>query len=148
MVIPRAKPLTLTFVRVALGLIALMHGLANTFGLFGGPGLEEFATQMEAKVSIAPGLTTYVVAIGELLAGISLVLGPFARISAAVLMLFVVLGCFVTARYTTFFIGNNGFEYLLALFALTLVVCVHGPGQLILKLPKRKKKDKKGQDKE
>jgi putative oxidoreductase len=131
-----AQNLTLTVIRVSLGLIALMHGLANSFGLFGGPGIERFATDMEARLAIAPGLTSFVVAFGELFIGLALISGAFARIAASVALILVVAMTFVTARYTTFFVQNAGFEYLLALAALCLVVTMFGAGAFCLDVGK------------
>jgi putative oxidoreductase len=129
-----AQSLSLTFARIGLGVIAGVHGLANTFGLFGGPGIERFAADMEARMSVGAGLTSTVVAFGELFAGLSLVLGPFARISATLVLVLVCGVCFVSARYTTFWVKDNGIEYLLALAALSVVVMAHGPGAFCLDL--------------
>lgn len=130
------QDLTLTIARVALGTIALVHGLSNTFGLFGGPGIEKFATDMEAHISVAPALTSHVVAFGELFIGLSLVLGPLARISALLALLLVAAVTFVGARYTDFWVKDNGIEYLLALAALSQVVMIQGPGAFCLDLGK------------
>ncbi len=62
----RSKALSLTYVRLCLGGILLMHGLANTFGLFGGPGLASFADEIEARMSIGADLAAYIVAFGQL----------------------------------------------------------------------------------
>jgi uncharacterized membrane protein YphA (DoxX/SURF4 family) len=122
-----SNQLVLTFSRLTLASIAVMHGLANGFGLFGGPEIEGFTTKLSGTAST--GSATLPLWAGlELLVGICLLLGSFARVAAGVGFALVVVLVVVDERYTTFWAGDKGLEFPLAVAALCLVVLTHGPG--------------------
>ena len=139
----KARNLSLTFARIALGGIAFMHGLANAFGVMGGPGVEQAAADMAASVSSSQATVATVVAWVELICGLALVLGSFAKTSALLLLALVVAHVIASERYRTFFVRENGFEFLLAIAALCVIVAVHGPGAFCIdvkQLLRRKEK--------
>jgi uncharacterized membrane protein YphA (DoxX/SURF4 family) len=79
-------------------------------------------------MSTGAGTITPIWAALELLVGVCLLLGSFARFAAALgLALLVVLVIF-DQRYTSFWAANRGLEFPLTLIALSLVVLTHGPG--------------------
>lgn len=129
-----ASALASTFTRLVLGGIALAHGLANTFGLFGGPGHAKLAQDMAARIGVAPEVLAWVVSIGQLVAGAMLVLGVLARPAALAMLVLVVASAVASVRYEAFFVRDNGLEYPLALAALCLAVAAQGPGALRMQL--------------
>lgn len=133
----RGKISSLTYTRMALGLISLVHGVANVFGIFGRPGLGGLASDVADHVSVAPGLIAYLVAIGQFVCGVSLLLGPFARLSALVLLVLIVGHLLASARYEAFFVSRGGCEYLLALTAMCGIVAAYGPGALQFKFARK-----------
>lgn len=132
-----ASALALTFTRLVLGGIALVHGLANAFGLFGGPGHEKLAAAIAARISAAPEVLAWVISIGQLVAGLALVLGVFARSAALLMLLLVVASAVALTKYDQFFVRDDGLEYPLALAALCLAVAAQGAGALRLQLGSR-----------
>lgn len=137
------QALSLTFVRVALGVIALVHGIANTFGVWGGPGVEAVAGDVAKQVAGDSGALTTAVSVTQLLLGLLLVLGPFARIAAMVVLGLLAVHFVGSERWQTFFVRDNGFEFLLAVAALCAVVIAHGPGPFTVKLQPRGRKKQK-----
>ena len=129
-----ASALALTFTRLVLGGIALVHGLANAFGLFGGPGHQAMATAIGQRISMAPETLAWVISIGQLVAGLALVLGVFARSAALLMLLLVVASAVALTKYDQFFVRHDGLEYPLALAALCLAVAAQGAGALRLQL--------------
>ena len=139
-----AGKLSFTFARLALGAIVLVHGVANTFGVWGGPGVDEAGKDIAAQVSVSPTSMATVVSLVELLAGLALLLGSFARVAAIVMAALVVVHMLASARFKAFFVRDNGLEYLLAIAALCIVVAVNGPGRFCLDIKKlMSKKPKK-----
>ncbi len=112
----RKDGLSLTLLRVILGIIFFMHGfakfhdgIANTVGFFESLGI--------------PGFAAYVVALMELLGGIALILGLGTRVVAGVLAVILVVAT-LKVKLAVGFLGNGqmaGYELDLALF----VICVY-----------------------
>lgn len=131
----KAIDTALLIVRIILGTIFIAHGSQKLFGAFGGPGLSGIVDML--------GPAGYLVAIGEFFGGIGILLGVLARLSATAI-LFIMAGAIVLVHgQHGLFLSNNGFEYVLALIGLSLVVLLLGPGcyafGALLSLPKSKK---------
>lgn len=122
-------------VRVVVGLCFLLHGVQKVFGAFDGMGLSGFVAYVEARGVIAPTLTAYVVAFGELLAGVALLVGFFHR-TAAVAILVIMAGAFI---YVTdgYFLAK-GYEYNLALAAMAFLILMGGPGAYAYRMELKK----------
>ncbi len=107
----------LFLVRLALGVVFIAHGwqkFANmdaTVGFFGTLGLAPFFA--------------YLVAAIELLGGLAVLLGVFARV-AAVLLVLVMIGAIAMVKSKVGFFG--GYEFDLALLLAALAVAVSGAG--------------------
>lgn len=123
----------LTIVRVVLGIIFLMHGGQKVLGWFGGLGL---AGTVGAMTQMGlPAFLVYIVAFTEFLGGIALILGLLSRLAAFGIMC-VMIGAIVTVHWKNGFFINwynipnvgHGFEYNLALIAMSLGVILGGPG--------------------
>lgn len=119
--------LVLTFSRLTISSVAVMHGLAHGFGAFGGPGMEGFATKLSEQVSTGKGTIPLWAGL-ELVIGICLLLGSFARIAAGIAVAMLVVLVILDERYTRFWAVERGLEFPLVLIALSLVVVTHGPG--------------------
>lgn len=122
-------------VRIVVGLCFLLHGLQKVTGAFDGMGLSRFVDYVEARGVIAPTLTAYIVAFGELFAGVALLVGFFHR-TAAIVILVIMAGAFL---YVTegYFLAR-GFEYNLALAAMAFLILMAGPGAYAYRMELKK----------
>jgi putative oxidoreductase len=132
-----ALDVSLLVMRLIVGLIFAVHGSQKVFGLFGGPGLAEFVRQMNM------GPVGYLVAIGECFGGLGIMVGLFARFSAAANIV-IMLGAIVLVHgQNGFLMSDNGFEYNLALIGLLIPILILGPGRIslgrFLPLPKSRR---------
>jgi putative oxidoreductase len=116
--------------RVPLGIIFVAHGAQKLFGWFGGYGLEGTGQWM-ASIGLHPGyLMALLAGSAEFFGGIALVLGLLVRPAAAALA-FSMLVAIVTVHIGHgLFVGNNGYEYALAMFAASVSLLVSGAGRV------------------
>lgn len=126
----------LFFVRVVLGVIFFMHGAQKVLGMFGGPGLEGTVGFM-GKMGV-PAFLAYVSAFTEFLGGIFLVFGFLSRISAIGLFINMLVAVALVHLKNGFFMQTQGYEYNLALMAMTIGVAIGGPGALHITDAERK----------
>jgi putative oxidoreductase len=129
-----AVDFSLLVMRVIVGTIFFVHGAQKLFGMFGGKGLEATVEQM--------GPVGYLVAIGECLGGLGLVVGFLTRFSAAANIGIMIGAIAIVHGKNGFLLSNNGYEYNLALIGLLVPILLCGPGRYslgrLLPLPKRK----------
>lgn len=126
--------IALTVIRLVLGLIFFMHGGQKVMGWFGGGGLT--ATVQAMTGMGLPAVLVYLVAFGEFLGGIGLLTGTLTRVAAAGITI-IMAGAIVTVhRKNGFFINwfmtpgkGHGFEYNLALIAMSLSLILGGGGR-------------------
>jgi putative oxidoreductase len=127
-----AVDLSLVIVRVVVGVILAAHGAQKTFGAFGGAGL--------AATVAGLGPIGYLVAIGEFLGGVGLIVGFLCRFSAASNIVIMLGAIAMVHGKNGFFQSAGGFEYNLALIGLLLPTLIAGPGKFaigrFLPLPK------------
>ena len=136
--LPEWKDEALLVLRLALGVIFVMHGAQKVLGLFGGTGLQATVENFQSHLGIPPALG-YTAAFTEFFGGFALVVGLLTRLSA--------LGIGVTMAVATlkvhlangFFINwfcaegkGHGFEYNLALLAMALALVLTGGGRYSL----------------
>lgn len=118
--------------RVPVGLILAAHGAQKLFGWFGGYGLEGTG-QWLASIGLAPGYLMALLAGGaEFFGGLALVLGLLTRPAALVSAFTMLVAIFAVHIGNGLFMSNNGYEYALALFAVTLALAVQGAGRFAL----------------
>jgi len=113
----------ITFLRVVVGIIFLVHGGQKLF-IF---GLRNVATFMHQLGIPFPLLSAVVVTIVEFVGGLALVLGLFTRWTAflnAIDMLVAVLAVHLRGG----FFLPKGFEYALTLLAASVALALVGPG--------------------
>lgn len=113
----------LLVVRVALGIVFVMHGGQKAF-VFGHSGL---TAGMAALGLPFPAFSAALITIVELGGGIALLAGAFTRIAA-----FLIAGAMgvatVTAHLANGFFMPTGFEFTLTLMLTSLALVMTGPG--------------------
>jgi putative oxidoreductase len=116
----------LLLIRLVVGLTLAAHGAQKLFGWFGGPGYDKVARGFAGR-GLRPGwLWAGLAILGEVGGGLSLALGFLTPLGAAG-----ALGAMFMAVTTQvkngFFNDHGGFEYPLALLAMSLAVGIAGP---------------------
>jgi putative oxidoreductase len=114
--------------RLALAAIFIAHGAQKVLGSFHGPGLAKFTSFPAPFPFMRPGwLWMGAAAFAELLGGALLLLGLLTRVGA-----FLILCVMVTAiagpTWNAGFFAPNGFEFPLALAAMSLALLISGGG--------------------
>jgi putative oxidoreductase len=126
---------TLTVVRLALGVTFFAHGAQKILGWFGGHGFHgamEFFTQHMG----IPAPLAFLAICAEFFGGLGLIFGLLARIAAFGIMVNMLVAVAKVHRANGFFMNwtgqqkGEGFEYHLLAIALLIVVLVKGPGAL------------------
>ena len=118
--------------RVPVGLILAAHGAQKLFGWFGGYGLEGTG-QWLASIGLEPGYAMALLAGGvEFFGGLALVLGLLTRPAALVAAFTLLVAIFSVHIGNGLFMSNNGYEYALTLFVVTLALAVQGAGRFAL----------------
>jgi len=119
-------PLTL---RVPVGIIFIAHGAQKLFGWFGGYGLEGTG-QFMASLGLNPGYLMALLAGGaEFFGGLALLIGLLVRPAAAVLAFTMIVAIFTVHFSNGLFMSNNGYEYALALLAVSISLAISGAGK-------------------
>ncbi len=118
--------------RLAAGIIFVAHGSQKLFGWFGGNGLEGTAGWM-ASIGLEPGLPMAVLAgSAEFFGGLALIIGLLVR-PAAVALAFTMLVAIFAVHWTNgLFMANNGYEFALSLFAISVALVFTGAGKASL----------------
>ena len=120
--------------RVATGVIFAAHGSQKLFGWFGGYGLEGTAGWM-ASIGLEPGLLLATMAGGaEFFGGLLLIAGLLVRPAALVLAITMLVAIATVHLQNGLFMANNGYEFGLALLAVSLGLVFRGAGSLSLDL--------------
>lgn len=120
----------LTVLRIIAGVTFAAHGAQKLFGWFGGYGLEGVGQWMES-IGLAPGYLMALLAGGaEFFGGLALIVGVLTRPAAAVLALTMVVAIVSVHLVNGFFMANDGYEFALALLAISVAVMVEGAGKL------------------
>ncbi|MDK8461945.1 DoxX family protein [Marinobacter sp. SS13-12] len=118
--------------RVPVGLILAAHGAQKLFGWFGGYGLEGTANWL-ASIGLEPGYLMALLAGGaEFFGGLALVLGLLTRPAALVAAFTMLVAIFSVHIGNGLFMSNNGYEYALTLFVVSLALAVQGAGRFSL----------------
>jgi len=126
------QDLGLMLLRVGLGVLLIAHGLQKAFGLWGGTGLGGFQDTLTEAGYQHAGILTYVGAVGQIGAGVLLVLGLFTPLAAAAALAYLINGLLaaVTAQSTGFpFFLPDGHEFQVTLIVIAAVIILTGPGR-------------------
>ncbi len=117
-------------VRLAAGVIFTAHGAQKLFGWFGGYGLEATASWM-ASIGLEPGYFLALMAgSAEFFGGLFLIFGLLVRPSAMVLAVTMLVAIVTVHLEHGLFMSNNGYEFGLALLAISVGLAVRGAGSL------------------
>jgi len=126
--------LGLLFLRVGVGAILIVHGLQKALGLWGGPGLDGWRDSLTTMGFKYAEILTYVTTIGELAAGLLLILGLFTPVAAAGALAYLVTGLLAeamaaheAARLSSFL--TDGHEYQVFLAGAVAALVLTGPGR-------------------
>lgn len=111
---------------MVVGAVFLVHGLQKLLQI----GIGGFAGLLEGLP--APFFLAALVTFAEIICGVLLILGLFARLAAIPLAIDMVVATLLVHVSNGFFIQNNGFEFTLVLFAANVVLMVSGPGETAL----------------
>ncbi len=117
----------LLIIRLLVGITFVLHGSQKVFGLFGGPGLSRFAEYITTLGF--PGVLGYCAAFTELIGGVLLVFGIVPKIAAFFLILVMLVALWKVHLHRGLFIQNGGYEYVLNLIILLIVIIIAGPGK-------------------
>jgi putative oxidoreductase len=116
-------------IRLALGTIMFAHGAQKVFGLWGGPGFNQWISRAAPFAEMRPPwLWMSAAALSEFLGGALVLIGLYTRVGAFVIacvMLTAILGVHWSSG---FFINTGGFEYPLALLGMAVALLIHGGG--------------------
>lgn len=113
----------ITVLRVAVGIVFLMHGIQKLFSI-GVPGVEGFMGSLGIPF---PRFFGVVLTLVELFAGASLILGVATRL-AALLLAFDMLVAILKVHLKNGFFLPNGVEFALTLLAANLCLLLVGAG--------------------
>ncbi len=126
--------LTLTVVRLVLGIVFFAHGAQKMLGWFGGYG---FSGTMGFFVHMGiPAPLAFLAICAEFFGGLGLIVGLLSRVAAFGIMVNMLVAIVTVHRFNGLFMnwfGNQkgeGYEYHLLAIALCLVVMVKGAGAL------------------
>ncbi len=115
-------------VRGAIGVIFAAHGAQKLYGWFGGYGLEGTGGWM-SSIGLEPGVLMAALAGGaEFFGGLALILGLLVRPAAVVLALTMVVAIVTVHLSNGLFMSNNGYEFGLALLAISVSLAIRGAG--------------------
>jgi putative oxidoreductase len=116
--------------RVGAGAIFAAHGSQKLFGWFGGYGLEGTAGWM-ASIGLEPGLLMAALAgSAEFFGGLFLIVGLLTRPAALVLAFTMIVAIVSVHLQNGLFMANNGYEFGLALLAISVGLVFRGAGSL------------------
>ncbi|QLE87606.1 DoxX family protein [Shewanella sp. Scap07] len=118
--------------RLIAGTIFAAHGAQKLFAWFGGYGLEGTGQWMES-IGLAPGfLMALLAGSAEFFGGLLLIVGLLTRPTAVVLAVTMLVAIFSVHFENGLFMSNNGYEFGLALFAISLALALQGAGRFAL----------------
>ena len=115
--------------RLAGGVIFAAHGAQKLFGSFGGYGLEGTG-QFFDSIGLTPGyLMALLAGAVEFFGGLALIVGLLVRPAAAALAFSMLIAVFAVHFSNGFFLDKGGFEYALAMLALSVSLFISGAGK-------------------
>jgi putative oxidoreductase len=116
--------------RLGAGVIFTAHGAQKLFGWYGGYGLEGTAGWM-VSIGLEPGVLMAAMAgSAEFFGGLLLVTGLLVRPAALILALTMLVAIVTVHLENGLFMSNNGYEFGLALLAVSVALVFRGAGSL------------------
>ncbi len=118
--------------RLPVGVIFAAHGAQKLFGWFGGYGLEGTGQFMSSQ-GLEPGfLMALLAGSAEFFGGLALIAGLLVRPAAALLAFTMLVAAIVVHGAAGLFAANGGFEFPLALLAVSIALVFLGGGRFSL----------------
>jgi putative oxidoreductase len=118
--------------RIPAAIIFIAHGAQKLFGSFGGYGLEGTGQWM-ASIGLEPGYQLALLAgSAEFFGGIALLIGLLVRPAALMLSVTMLVAIFSVHFANGLFMTNNGYEFALALLAISVSLMFSGAGKVAL----------------
>ena len=116
--------------RIPAAIIFIAHGGQKLFAWFGGYGLEGTGQWM-ASIGLVPGYQLALLAgSAEFFGGIALLVGFMVRPTALILALTMLVAIFSVHFVNGLFMSNNGYEFALALLAISASLMFSGAGRV------------------
>ncbi len=124
--------LTITILRVVIGLIFFGHGAQKLYGWFGGAGLSGTTEWFQSMGLNPPKFWALVAGLCEFIGGIGLFFGFLTPIAAAAII-GVMLGAIAKVHWVHgLWVANNGIEYPLLNLLYNAFLALYGPGRFAL----------------
>ena len=131
-IIKTTHGLDMVTLRIGAGVIFAAHGAQKLFGWFGGYGLEGTAGWLES-IGLGPGLLMATLAGGaEFFGGLLLIVGLLVRPAALTLAVTMLVAIVSVHLANGLFMADNGYEFALALLAISVALLLRGAGSLSL----------------
>jgi putative oxidoreductase len=130
-----ATSVALLLVRIVLGWTFIFHGLQHAFGVWDGPGIRGFSEMlagMHLPGFLSPAAWAYVAAYGELLGGVSVLVGVVTRAGTLPLLATMFIAIAEVHGGHGFSAQDKGYEYNLNLIAESVLILMAGPGLISL----------------
>lgn len=123
--------LTVTFLRIVLGIIMFPHGAQKVLGWFGGGGIK--GTMRHMRAVGMPDIISWLTIIGQFLGSIALMSGFCTRIAAGGIFI-IMTGAMIINMPNGWLMnwtGKNkgeGIEYFILLLAINIFIIIKGSG--------------------
>jgi putative oxidoreductase len=115
--------------RIPAAIIFIAHGAQKLFAWFGGYGLEGTGQWM-ASIGLEPGYQMALLAgSAEFFGGIALLIGLMVRPAALMLAVTMLVAIFSVHFVNGLFMSANGYEFALALLAISVALLISGAGK-------------------
>ena len=115
--------------RIPAAIIFIAHGAQKLFAWFGGYGLEGTGQWM-ASIGLEPGYQMALLAgSAEFFGGIALLIGLMVRPAALVLAVTMLVAIYSVHFVNGLFMSANGYEFALALLAISVSLVISGAGK-------------------
>ncbi len=116
-------------IRLTLGSIMFAHGAQKVFGVWGGPGFNNWVNQAAPFAEMRPAwLWLGAAAISEFVGGALVMIGLYTRIGAFFIACVMLVAIFGVHWQSGFFLNNRGFEFPLALLGMAVGLLIYGGG--------------------
>ena len=115
--------------RIPAAIIFIAHGAQKLFAWFGGYGLEGTGQWM-ASIGLEPGYQMALIAgSAEFFGGIALLIGLMVRPAALLLAVTMLVAIYSVHFVNGLFMSANGYEFGLALLAISVSLVISGAGK-------------------
>jgi putative oxidoreductase len=123
---------SVTIIRITLGIVMMPHGIGMMFGRFGFPGVGPMMAGSREQIGMPPGLVLFA-ALAEFIGPVGLILGLLTRVAALGIAL-TMIGAIWVHRGGGFFMNwfgaqkDEGIEYHLMALAMAVSLMITGAG--------------------